>query len=143
MNILLLHGPNLNLLGTRQTEIYGVANENDILRLLKSKFPQINFTLLQSNSESELINQIQLSYSFFSGIVFNAGGFSHTSVALADAIKSVITPVFSVHISNIYNREIFRQKDLIGECCKGSIVGLGIEGYVLATECLLDEIYQL
>ncbi len=133
-----MHGPNLNLLGKREPEIYGNLNSEDIILNLKTVFPNDTIDYYQSNNESELINTIHQSEGIYDGIIFNPGAFSHTSISLADSIKSVATPVICVHISNIYTREEFRHIDFIGEACKGSIVGLGTQGYTLAIECLFD-----
>lgn len=138
MKILILHGPNLNLLGTREPEIYGSNTSEKIVENLQKTFPDIEISYFQSNNESVLIDSIQEARNSYQGIVMNAGAFSHTSIAIADAIKSIKLPVIALHISNIYQREDFRHKDIIGEACKGAIVGLGIDGYPLAIECLLD-----
>lgn len=136
--ILVLHGPNLNLLGKREPDKYGNLSSSDILLNLKAQFPNDIIDYFQSNSESELVNTIQLCEDKYDGIVFNPGAFSHTSISIADAIKSINTPIICVHISNIYAREEFRHIDYIGAVCKGSIVGLGTDGYTLAIECLFD-----
>ncbi len=138
--VLLLHGPNLNLLGSREPEKYGKTTSEEIVRDLKSQFPDIAIDYLQSNQEGELTDIIQKSTANYSGLLINAGGLSHTSVAMADAIRSIAIPTIAVHISNIYNREDYRHTDIVGEACKGSITGLGTAGYALALECLLDEI---
>lgn len=138
MKILILHGPNLNLLGTREPEIYGSNTSEKIVENLQKTFPEIEISYFHSNNETELIDSIQEAGNSCQGIVINAGAFSHTSIAIADAIKSIKIPVIAIHISNIYQREEFRHKDIIGEACKGAIVGLGIDGYPLAIECLLD-----
>lgn len=136
--ILVLHGPNLNLLGKREPDKYGNLSSSDILLNLKAQFPNDIIDYYQSNSESELVNTIQQCEDKYDGIVFNPGAFSHTSISIADAIKSIITPIICVHISNIYAREEFRHIDYVGAVCKGSIVGLGTDGYTLAIECLFD-----
>ncbi|MES2617467.1 MAG: type II 3-dehydroquinate dehydratase [Bacteroidota bacterium] len=138
--VLLLHGPNLNLLGSREPEKYGKTTSEEIVRDLKSQYPDISIDYLQSNQEGELTDIIQKSAANYSGLLINAGGLSHTSIAMADAIRSIAIPVIAVHISNIYNREGYRHTDIVGEACKGSITGLGTAGYALALECLLDEI---
>lgn len=135
-NICIVHGPNLNALGKRQPEIYGNITQEQLVSDLRSRYPHLNISLFQSGSESELVNYIHQIKG--EGILINAGAYSHTSIAIADAIRSVDVPAISVHISNIYQRENFRHQDLIGEACKGSIVGLGLEGYGLAIECLVD-----
>ena len=138
MKVLLIHGPNLNLLGERQESIYGKSSSEDIVNRLKLEFPQLELQYFQSNSEHELIDAVQASRIEFQGILINPGAFSHTSLALADAIRSINSPSICIHISNIYQREDFRHTDLVGTACKGSIVGLGIEGYPIALECLID-----
>lgn len=138
MKILILHGPNLNLLGTREPEIYGSSTSVKIVENLQATFPDLQISYFQSNNESVLIDSIQEAGNSQQGIVINAGAFSHTSIAIADAINSIKIPVISIHISNIYQREEFRHTDIIGEACDGAIVGLGVDGYPLAIECLLD-----
>ena len=138
MKVLLIHGPNLNLLGERQESVYGSSSSQDVVNHLKSEFPQIDLQYFQSNNEHELIDAIHDARKEYQGVLINPGAFSHTSVALADAIRSINIPIICIHISNIYQREDFRQTDLLGAACKGSIVGLGIEGYPLALECLID-----
>ncbi|MEY2830448.1 MAG: hypothetical protein RIQ33_2306 [Bacteroidota bacterium] len=133
----IINGPNLNLLGTRQPEIYGNETLETIESNLQTAFPQLAFSFFQSNIEGEIIDAIQTSKA--NGMIINAGGFSHTSVAIADAISSISIPVISVHISNIYQREEYRKQDLISEKCDGAIIGLGINGYELAIDCLMDK----
>ncbi len=140
MKLLLVHGPNLNLLGNREPEKYGTLSSEEIVSDLKLQFSEHEINYYQSNNESALINTIQNSPLEYQGILINAGAFSHTSIALADAIRSINLPVVNIHITNIYQREIYRHSDLIGEACTGCIVGLGIAGYALALECLLEEI---
>ena len=142
MNILLIHGPNLNLLGTREPAIYGTANSENIVADLQSKFPDCNIAYFQSNDEGELVNAIQKAKDKYQGLLINAGGLSHSSISIADAIRSTKLPCISVHITNIYQREAYRHQDIIGEACNGDIVGLGTDGYQLAMECLLDEIQK-
>ncbi len=134
----MVHGPNLNLLGERQGSIYGSSSSEDIVNRLKLEFPQIELQYFQSNNENDLINTIHSARNEYQGILINPGAFSHTSVALADAIRSINIPSICIHISNIYQREDFRHTDFIGAACKGSIVGLGVDGYPLALECLID-----
>ncbi|NQW43474.1 MAG: type II 3-dehydroquinate dehydratase [Bacteroidetes bacterium] len=138
--VLLIHGPNLNLLGIREPEKYGHMTSELMVENLKLKFKDIELTYFQSNVEGEIVNNIQQAKEIIDGILINAGGFSHTSVAIADAIRSINLPVIAVHITNIYQREGYRHADIVGESCKGAIVGLGIEGYELAMECLMEEI---
>lgn len=138
MKVLLVHGPNLNLLGERQESIYGKSSSEDIVNRLKLQFPQLELQYFQSNNENELIDAVHSARTEYQGILINPGAFSHTSLALADAIRSINIPSICIHISNIYQREDFRHTDLVGTACKGSIVGLGIEGYPMALECLID-----
>lgn len=138
MKVLLIHGPNLNLLGERQESVYGSSSSQDIVNRLNSEFPQIDLQYFQSNNEHELIDKVHASRNEYEGLLINPGAFSHTSVALADAIRSIKIPSICIHISNIYQREDFRHTDLVGAACKGSIVGLGVDGYPLAIECLKD-----
>jgi 3-dehydroquinate dehydratase-2 len=142
MKILLIHGPNLNLLGSRQPEKYGNSSSEEILQHLQSGFSNGEISYFQSNSEAEIIREIQEANHHVDGILINAGGYSHTSIAIADAIRSIAIPAISIHISNIYNREIYRHTDIIGDACFGTIAGLGIEGYALALECLYDKITE-
>ena len=132
MKIAIINGPNLNLLGTREPEIYGSKNFDNFLEELKSKFPAIEFTYFQSNVEGELINEIQRLGFSFDGIVINPGGYTHTSVALGDAIAGITTPVIEVHISNIFGREEFRKISHVSAKSVGVISGLGLKGYELA-----------
>ena len=134
MKIIIINGPNLNLLGKRETDIYGKTSFEEFLSGLKTKFPDFEIDYFQSNVEGEIINKIQETGFTFDGIILNAGGYTHTSVAIADAIKSINTPVIEVHISNILSREEFRHKSLIGPYCKGSIMGFGLKSYKLALE---------
>lgn len=137
MKILIVNGPNLNLLGVREPKTYGNQSFEDYLVLLKKKFPAVEIDYFQSNTEGELINKIQ-EYGFSDfGIVINAGGFTHTSVALADAISAVETPVVEVHISNIFKRESFRHYSFLSSVCVGTICGFGLDSYRLAIEALL------
>ena len=134
MKIIIINGPNLNLLGKRETDIYGKTSFEEFLSDLKTKFPDFEIDYFQSNVEGEIINKLQETGFTFDGIILNAGGYTHTSVAIADAIKSINTPVIEVHISNILSREEFRHKSLIGPYCKGSIMGFGLKSYQLALE---------
>lgn len=130
MRILILNGPNLNLLGKRETSIYGNKSFEDFFVELKQLFAQVEFSFFQSNLEGELIDQLQQSN--HDGIILNAGGYTHTSVAIRDAISAINVPVVEVHISNIAARESFRHESLIAPVCKGCIVGFGFESYTLA-----------
>lgn len=135
----ILNGPNLNLLGKREPEIYGSKSFEDYLGELKEKFPEIEFQYAQSNVEGELINLLQEWNEIQDGIIINLGGYSHTSVALADAVKGLTKPIIEVHISNIYAREEFRHQSLTAAHCKGCIMGLGLGGYALACLDLLGD----
>ena len=138
MKISIINGPNLNLLGKREPEKYGTESFDDYLGLLKTRFPSIDFDYCQSNVEGEIINEIQKKGFSSDGIILNAGGYTHTSVAIADAIASVNTPVVEVHITNIAAREDFRHTSFIARNCKGSIAGFGLDSYRLAVEALLE-----
>ena len=135
--IIIINGPNLNLLGKREPEIYGNESFDDFFKKFKSEFPEVDLQYYQSNVEGEIINKLQEVGFSFDGIILNAGGYTHTSVAIADAVAAIKTPVIEVHISNIYTREEFRQKSLLSPVCKGVIMGLGLEGYQLAVESFL------
>lgn len=134
MKLLILNGPNLNLLGRREPEIYGNRNFEDYLVELKQHFRDIEFGYLQSNLEGELIHALQAADGNWDGIIFNPAGYSHTSVALADTIAAVSTPVVEVHISNIHAREPFRQQSLTARNSRGVIGGFGLDSYRLAVE---------
>jgi len=138
MKITIINGPNLNLLGRREPEKYGHSSFEDYLTVLKSRFPDINFEYFQSNIEGEIINGIQKSDVVSDGIVLNAGGYTHTSVAITDAIAAVKLPVIEVHITNIPAREDFRHTSLIGRSCAGCISGFGLDSYRLAVEALIE-----
>jgi 3-dehydroquinate dehydratase-2 len=135
MRILILNGPNLNLLGTREPSIYGQKNLESLIQHLKSRFPAIDFTHIQSNHEGVLIDAIQDS-STYDAIVLNAGGYTHTSVAIADALAAVKPKVIEVHLSNILAREKERHTSLLAKHCLGTISGFGFDSYVLAVEQL-------
>lgn len=138
MNIEIINGPNLNLLGRREPEKYGHSSFEDYLEVLKSRYPDINFTYFQSNTEGEIINEIQKAGFSSDGIILNAGGYTHTSVAITDAIAAVKSPVIEVHITNISAREDFRHTSLIGRNCTGSIAGFGLDSYRLGVEALIE-----
>ena len=127
-----INGPNLNLLGKRETAIYGHQSFDNFLKELCSKFSEFNIHYFQSNVEGEIINYLQKIGYESDGIILNAGGYTHTSVAIADCIKAISTPVVEVHISNIFSREKIRHTSLIAANCKGSISGFGLESYTLA-----------
>ena len=129
MKIAIINGPNLNLLGKREPGIYGNQSFESFFETLQIKYPQVTFSYFQSNIEGELINEIQRSGFDADGIVMNPGGYTHTSVALADAIGAIKTPVIEVHISNIFGREEFRKVSHVSAKAKGVISGLGLHGY--------------
>jgi 3-dehydroquinate dehydratase-2 len=134
MKLQIINGPNLNLLGVREPEVYGSASFQDYLQKLIRFFSDIEFHYFQSNVEGEIINKIHETGFSFDGIILNAGAYTHTSVAIHDAIKGVKTPVIEVHISNVHARESFRHHSLIAEACIGVIAGLGLDSYRLAVE---------
>lgn len=143
IKICIINGPNLNFLGLRQPEIYGNQSLDSINQNLIEKFKEeVSFTFFQSNNENELITKIQHLGNDCDGLVINGGAFSHTSIAIADALASIKIPRISVHISNIFNREDYRHIDFISEKCDGAIIGLGKIGYELAVECILDKIKE-
>jgi len=138
MKILIINGPNLNLLGIREKSIYGSENFEDYFKHLKEKFFDIQLNYYQSNVEGELINTLHKFGFSYDGIIINAGAYTHTSVAIRDAIAGIKTPVVEVHISNTLTREDFRHKSLIGPVCKGCIMGFGLESYRLAIESFVN-----
>ena len=135
--ILILNGPNLNLLGKREPGIYGSRSFEDYLEELRTAFPDVELAYFQSNVEGELINKIHEAGFEWDGIVLNAGAYTHTSIALQDAIRGVKTPVVEVHISNVHQREEFRHKSIISSACVGVIGGFGLDSYRLGVEALL------
>jgi 3-dehydroquinate dehydratase-2 len=141
MKIAIINGPNLNLLGTREPEVYGNQTFDDFYKTLVKKYPDVAFTYFQSNVEGELINEIQRAGRNFNsnGIILNPGGYTHTSVAIGDAIASIDTPVIEVHISNVHAREEFRKISHVSAKCKGSIIGLGLTGYELGIEYFINK----
>jgi 3-dehydroquinate dehydratase-2 len=138
MKLIIINGPNLNLLGVREKSIYGDTSFSVYFEELKKKFSSFDLHFYQSNVEGELINKLQEVGFSFDGIIFNAGGYTHTSVAIADCIAAIKTPVIEVHISNIFAREEFRHKSLIAPNCKGSISGFGLKSYELALSSFLN-----
>ncbi len=138
MKIAIINGPNLNLLGKRETAIYGEKSFEDFFKELKTKFPTVDFIYFQSNVEGELINELQRVGFSVDGIIFNPGGYTHTSVAIGDAVAAIKTPVVEVHISNIHSREDYRKISFISNKAAGSIVGLGLKGYELAVEYFIQ-----
>lgn len=137
MKIAILNGPNLNLLGKREPEIYGYQTFEDYFEILKSKFPQLELIYYQSNIEGELIGKIQELGFSYDGIILNAGAYTHTSVGIGDAVKAVTTPIIEVHISNTYARESFRHQSYISGNAKGVILGFGLKSYDLAIQSFL------
>ena len=137
MRIQIINGPNLNLLGIREPEIYGKKGFEEYLHILRNTYPNIRIDYYQSNVEGELINKIHEVGFDLDGIVLNAGAYTHYSLALMDAIKSVNAPVVEVHISNVHQREEFRRHSVISPACKGGICGFGLYSYRLAREALL------
>jgi len=138
MRIAIINGPNLNLLGKRETNVYGNMSFESFLDELKKKFPQIEFTYYQSNIEGELVNEIQRAGFDADGIVLNPAAYTHTSVAIGDAVAAIKSPVVEVHISNVHAREDFRKLSHISAKAAGSIFGLGLKGYELAVDYLLS-----
>ena len=138
MKIAIINGPNLNLLGKRETNIYGNQNFDSYLLELKSKFPSVDIHYFQSNIEGELINEMQRVGFSYDGIIINPGGYTHTSVAIGDAVAAIKTPVIEVHISNVQAREDFRKISHVSGKAIGSIVGLGLKGYELAVEYFMS-----
>ena len=137
MNLIIINGPNLNLLGKREPEVYGNESFESYLDLLKNKFPAIVLSYYQSNIEGELINKIQEVGFSYDGIILNAGAYTHTSIGIADAIKAITTPVIEVHISNTFSRESFRHQSYISPNVKGVIIGFGLQSYTLALQSFL------
>ncbi|MEO6670520.1 MAG: type II 3-dehydroquinate dehydratase [Ferruginibacter sp.] len=137
MKIAIINGPNLNLLGKRETDIYGAESFDLYFQKLNDKFPSVQFSFFQSNIEGELINEIQRVGFSFDGIIINPGGYTHTSVSIGDAIAAITTQVIEVHISNIFGREEFRKLSHVSGKAVGVISGLGLKGYELAVEYFL------
>lgn len=138
MKILIINGPNLNLLGTREPQHYGTGTMDSVLDALKSQYPDVQFDYYQSNVEGLLIDRLhQTLEEPCDGVVLNAGAYTHTSVALRDAIAAIKVPVVEVHISNVHSREEFRHRSLISAVCKGVICGFGLDSYRLGVEALL------
>lgn len=138
MKILIINGPNLNLLGTREPQHYGTGTMDGVLDALKSQYPRVEFDYYQSNVEGFLIDRLHKTLEEpCDGVVLNAGGYTHTSVALRDAIAAIKVPVVEVHISNVHSREEFRHRSLISAVCKGVICGFGLDSYCLGVEALL------
>lgn len=138
MKVQIINGPNLNLLGKREPGKYGTESFEERLELLRKIFPDVSIDYFQSNIEGEIINMIHDTGFTYDGIVINPGGYTHTSVAIADAVAAVRSPVIEVHITNVAAREEFRHNSLVGRYCAGSIVGLGLDGYRLAIDALKE-----
>ena len=139
MKILIINGPNLNLLGMREPQHYGTGTMDGVLDALKSQYPRVEFDYYQSNVEGFLIDRLHKTLEEpCDGVVLNAGGYTHTSVALRDAIAAIKVPVVEVHISNVHSREEFRHRSLISAVCKGVICGFGLDSYRLGVEALLS-----
>ena len=139
MNIQIINGPNINLLGKREPSLYGAVSFEDYLQQLKAKYPEIEIGYYQSNVEGEMINRLHEVGFSCDGIILNAGAYTHTSIALQDAIRAITAPVIEVHISNVHAREEFRHKSMISCACKGVICGFGLDSYRLGVEALLTE----
>lgn len=137
MKILIINGPNLNLLGTREPSVYGTTAFDDSLKDLRAAYPDVKIDYFQSNSEGALIDKMQQEGFSCDGIVLNAGAYTHTSIALQDCIRSLKSPVIEVHISNVHRREEFRRHSMIAPACLGVICGFGLDSYRLAVEALL------
>jgi 3-dehydroquinate dehydratase-2 len=137
MKLIIINGPNLNLLGTREPDIYGRETFEDFFVRLQLDYPTVTLHYFQSNHEGELIDKLHEVGFSYDGVILNAGGYSHTSIALADAIAAIRTPVVEVHISNVFDREPFRHHSYLSPSCVGCIVGLGLRGYELAIEYFL------
>jgi 3-dehydroquinate dehydratase II len=137
MQIAIINGPNLNLLGKREPEVYGKVTFEDYLETLKENFPEVRFTYFQSNIEGELIDKIQEFGFSYTGIILNAGAYTHTSIGIGDAVKAITTPVIEVHISNTFSRESFRHQSYISGNAKGVVLGFGLKSYDLAIQSFL------
>ena len=136
MKIIIINGPNLNLLGRREPDIYGQISFDEFLMQLRKRYPEVQIDYYQSNVEGELINKMQEEGFTCDGIVLNAGAYTHTSIALHDCIRSLTAPVIEVHISNVHQREAFRHTSMISSACRGVICGFGLDSYRLAIEAL-------
>jgi 3-dehydroquinate dehydratase II len=136
--IQIINGPNLNLLGKREPSVYGSQTFDDYYKELKALFPDAQLDYFQSNTEGFLIDKIHETGFSYDGIILNAGAYTHTSVAIADAIRSITTPVIEVHISNVFKRETFRHHSYLSEACKGCIVGFGLDSYRIAVNAVLN-----
>lgn len=139
MRIIIINGPNLNLLGVREKSIYGDGNMEDYMATLRDRFPNVELDYYQSNVEGELINKIHEVGFSYDGIVMNAGAYTHTSIAIADAVSGVKTPTVEVHISNVAKREDFRHKTYLAPVCTGTIAGFGLDSYRLGIESIINK----
>ena len=140
MKIQIINGPNINLLGKREPSVYGSRSFDDYLKELVERYPQVEFSYYQSNVEGEMINKMHEVGFDCDGIVLNAGAYTHTSIALQDAIRAITSPVIEVHISNVHQREEFRHKSMISCACVGVVCGFGLDSYRLAVEALLESV---
>tara|TARA_B100001250_G_scaffold332201_1_gene297541 strand:+ start:221 stop:637 length:417 start_codon:yes stop_codon:yes gene_type:complete len=138
MKVIIINGPNLNLLGTRETDLYGSINFDDYLLKLKQKYSNFSIDYYQSNVEGEIINKLHEVGFSYDSIILNAGGYTHTSVSILDAVLAIKTPVIEVHISNIYSREEFREKSILSKGASGLVVGFGLKSYDLALSSLVN-----
>ena len=138
MKIIIINGPNLNLLGKREPEVYGNASFEDYFKILQKNYPQVQLKYFQSNIEGEIIDKLHEVGFDHDGIILNAAAYTHTSVGIGDAVKGIETPVIEVHISNVHAREEFRHQSYIAPNAKGIIIGLGLKGYELALQALLS-----
>ena len=138
MQIVIINGPILNLLGTREPEIYGNSTVEEYLKILIAEFPSVDFVYFQSNIEGEIINKLHEVGFSADGIILNAGGYTHTSIAIGDAIKAIKTPVVEVHLSNVFARESFRHESFLTPVCKGCISGFGMQSYKLAVQSFIQ-----
>ena len=139
MKIQIINGPNINLMGKREPGIYGARSFEDYFMELKSRYPHVEFDYFQSNVEGEMINKLHEVGFDYDGVVLNAGAYTHTSIALQDAIRAISAPVIEVHISNVHQREAFRHKSMISCACVGVICGFGLDSYRLGVEALLGK----
>jgi 3-dehydroquinate dehydratase II len=140
MKILIINGPNLNLIGKREQSLYGTQTFTTYLKKLRKHYPEVKIDYVQTNIEGEIIDALHKASLIYDGIILNAGGYTHTSVSIADGVRSIKTPVIEVHISNIFGRESFRHASLIAPAVKGSIIGFGMESYRLAVESLIKQL---
>jgi len=138
MKVIIINGPNLNLLGTRETDLYGSINFDDYLLKLKQKYSNFSIDYYQSNVEGEIINKLHEVGFSYDSIILNAGGYTHTSVSILDAVLAIKTPVIEVHISNIYSREEFRERSILSKGASGLVVGFGLKSYDLALSSLVN-----